>query len=67
MIASSKYEKRRTLGADWETIESTTKLRRNDTKNYFKDMKNLNQQQFSNVMSILDNNKQQEMIVQKKK
>ena len=63
MIASAKFEK--TSNADWETIESITQLRRNNTKNYFGNMKDTNEEKFTNVMSALDNNKQKDIIQQK--
>lgn len=66
-IASAKYEKRRASMCDWSTIEATTIMRRNKTKDFFQQIKNDNEHIFNKAVDILSSFNERELIENHKK
>lgn len=62
IIASCKHQKRRTANADWQTIESTTIMNKNQTIEYLKETKNKTHEKFCNAMEILSQSKEKDLI-----
>lgn len=67
IIGSSKYQKRRTPMADWQTIEATTILQRNDTIDYLKEIKEKQPQDFNQIINVLSQKTDKQLIEEKKK
>jgi hypothetical protein len=61
-IASSKFEKKRTPMADWSTIESTTIMKRNKTKDFFENLKNNDENKFDSVIQVLSSTNEKKLI-----
>lgn len=61
-VASAKYEKKRSIMADWDTVESTTIMRRNNTKEYFQNLRNNDENTYNKAMELLSSTTQRELI-----